>query len=156
MIIGEGNTLTITVTVANLGRSIENTMVRLYANQTEIGYEWVFLLTGETYLIEFPWDTSGWTKGPYAIRAVADAVLGESESARQNNICHDGTIIVTFTGDVEGDLKVDDTDLFSLSKAFASNSQEPNWNLYCDFNNDGTIDALDLQLLARNFGSESG
>jgi hypothetical protein len=156
MIIGEGNTLTVNVTVANLGRYLENTMVHLYANQTEIGNEWVILSTGETYIIEFPWDTSAWTKGHYAIRAECDAVLGESESARQNNICHDGTIIVTFIGDVEGDLKVDATDLLILSKAFASNPQKPNWNLYCDFNNDGIIDALDLQLLARNFGSQSG
>jgi hypothetical protein len=156
MIIGEGNTLTVNVTVANLGRYMENTMVHLYANQSEIGNEWVFLLTGETYIIEFAWDTSGWTKGHYAIRAEADAVLGESESARQNNICHDGTVIVTFIGDVDGDFEVDATDLLTLGKAFESHPQEPNWNLYCDFNNDRIIDALDLQLLAQNFGSQSG
>ena len=157
MIVGGGNTLTVNVTVANLGKYLESTMVHLYANATEIGYgELVFLMRGESYVIEFLWDTTGWAKGCYTIRAVADPVFGETESARQNNIGYDGIVIVTFTGDVQGDLKVDATDLLSLSKAFASNPQEPNWNLYCDFNNDRIIDALDLQLLAQNFGSQSG
>jgi len=55
-------------------------------------------------------------------------------------------------GDVNGDNKVDASDLFDLSKAYGSESSKPNWNPDCDFNWDGKIDTSDLFNLSKNYG----
>ena len=55
-------------------------------------------------------------------------------------------------GDVDGDRTVDAYDLFDLGKAYGSESGDPNWNLYCDFNRDDKVDDLDLSDLNENFG----
>ncbi len=63
---------------------------------------------------------------------------------------------MTIIGDVQGDLKVTVSDLFSLGKAYSSNPSEHNWNLYCDFDQNGVVDLSDLQLLSQNFGKMYG
>ena len=47
-------------------------------------------------------------------------------------------------GDVNGDGKVDASDLLVLSEAYGSALSKPNWNPNCDINGDGKVDASDL------------
>jgi len=54
-------------------------------------------------------------------------------------------------GDVNGDGKVDDSDLLLLSNAYGSSLTSPNWNPDCDFNRDIIINALDLYPLGQNY-----
>jgi len=153
VLIGEGNTLIINVTVANLGKYSENTMIFVYANSTLVEDPYpVFITIGQTESFDFAWNTSGFTKASYAISAVAAPVLGETDSARANNTYNDGEISVTVIGDVQGDMAVDVYDVFSLGKAYLSDPSKPSWNLYCDFNADNKVDLLDLQLQSQNFG----
>jgi len=44
-------------------------------------------------------------------------------------------------GDVNGDDKVDVSDLFPLGMAYDSDPMKPNWNAACDFNRDRKVDA---------------
>jgi hypothetical protein len=156
MIVGEGMTMAISVTVANLGRHQESTIVSVYANATVIDTYQIFLWMGQSQTLDFTWDTYGFAKGSYRITAVADPVLGESDSARANNILNDGEVLVTITGDIQGDQRVDALDLLALNRAYSSDPSKPNWNLYCDLNDDSRVDLSDLQLLGRNFGKTSG
>lgn len=72
------------------------------------------------------------------------------------NVVHDGpaNILVDWRipGDVNGDDKVDYSDLFDLSKAYGSDPSKHNWNSDCDFNWDSKVDASDLFDLSENYG----
>ena len=72
-----------------------------------------------------------------------------------NNNYIDGMAFITITGDVNGDDKVDASDLFDLSKAYGSTPTDPNWNSDCDFNRDDKVDACDLFVLSKKFGKTS-
>jgi len=60
--------------------------------------------------------------------------------------------VVTIAGDAEGDGDVDVYDLNDFGRAFGSIPQSPNWNGRCDFNDDSTVNDLDLDLLVPNYG----
>ena len=55
-------------------------------------------------------------------------------------------------GDVNGDGKVDASDLSDLSKAYGSVPGDAHWNANCDINGDGKVDAPDLFDLSKNYG----
>jgi len=151
--------MTIDVTVTNLGKYREDTVVvNVYANETLVDPELhqVSLSVGWSEVLVFVWNTSGFAKGSYMIRAVVDPVAGEAENALANNVFDDGRVVVTMIGDVQGDLKVDVLDLIGLGEAYGSDPTKQHWNLFCDFNDDGKIDSSDLRLLGRNFGKTCG
>ncbi len=56
-------------------------------------------------------------------------------------------------GDVDGDLKVDITDLALVARSFGAARGSTNWNSAADLTNDGVIDIADLAIVARYFGS---
>lgn len=62
-----------------------------------------------------------------------------------------GNVDITSPGSAD---RVDGYDLYVLSKAFGATSQDPDWNLVCDLNDDLTVDGDDLVLLAANFGKK--
>jgi len=64
----------------------------------------------------------------------------------------DGNFSNKLLGDVNGDRKVDASDLFDLSKAYGSDPSKPNWNPKCNFNFDNKVDASDLFDLSKNYG----
>jgi Dockerin type I domain len=55
-------------------------------------------------------------------------------------------------GDVNGDGRVDGSDLILFGLHFGSLRGEANYSAAADFNNDGRVDGLDLAILAANFG----
>jgi hypothetical protein len=55
-------------------------------------------------------------------------------------------------GAVNGDGKVDVSDLFDLSNSYGSDPSTPNWDPYCDFNKDNRVEALDLYIFSKNYG----
>jgi len=60
--------------------------------------------------------------------------------------------IFTIFGDVNGDGKVNASDLFDLGKAYGTVPSMPNWNPDCDFNGNSNIDKPDLSALSENYG----
>jgi hypothetical protein len=60
--------------------------------------------------------------------------------------------VVPRPGDINGDGRVDVSDLLLLAMAFGSLSGDPNYNPACDFNADGAVDVSDLLIMASNWG----
>jgi len=69
-----------------------------------------------------------------------------------NAILSATNIPIGVPGDVNGDGKVDVSDLFDLSNSYGSDPSTPNWDPYCDFNKDNRVEALDLYIFSKNYG----
>jgi hypothetical protein len=55
-------------------------------------------------------------------------------------------------GDLNGDGKIDDSDVLILATAFGSTPEDENWNPQADLNEDSTVNYKDLLMLAVNYG----
>jgi hypothetical protein len=146
----------VTVTVQNQGNFTENFNVTVYANTTSIASQNVTLSSGNSTAINFTWNTSGFAYGNYTISAVADTVPGETDTA-DNNFT-DGTVLVSFVGDVNGDGKVRIDDVLAVAQRFGTDhGGPPNSNGYyydanCDINDDLKIRVDDVLAAATHFG----
>jgi hypothetical protein len=63
-----------------------------------------------------------------------------------------GTILVTFTTDLNKDGRVDVLDVSAVAKAYDSKPGDPNWNPLADLNKDGIINVVDLSMVAMDVG----
>jgi len=150
-IVGQGYFMFINVTVENQGDSAETFNVTLYYNSNAINYTTVTNLPpGENTTITFTWNTTGVPKGNYTIKAIAEPVPGETDTT--DNTLVDGTVLVTFPGDVNGDGKVRVDDVLAVALAFGSNLGDPNYNPNLDINGDDKIRVDDVLTAALHFG----
>jgi hypothetical protein len=144
-------TVYINVTVENQGIVTLTFDLIVFCGETPIDTKTVADLTSmETRTYTFSLDTTPIPKGTYTISATAVPAQGEIDPA--DNTLIDGTITETIRGDVNGDFKVDITDVFQFAKAFGTTLGHPKWNPNCDLNNDEKINIEDIFHLARNFG----
>ncbi len=73
-----GEIVTINVTAANRGETIETFKVTIYYNNTQIAAQTVSDLTpSSSKTLQFNWDTTNVSKGVYTIRATAETLPGE-------------------------------------------------------------------------------
>jgi hypothetical protein len=84
IVIDQGLSLSINVAVANQGETSESFNVTVYANQTSIQTKNVTLASGNSTIINFLWNTTGFVLGNYTIRAEAEQVPSETNTS--NNI----------------------------------------------------------------------
>ena len=111
-----GNIVNITITVANLGESIEKFNVTIYYNETEIEiYPVEYLAAGANLTFTIIWNTSQVSPGIYVISAAATVVPLEVET--ENNILVDGTVTVVFIN-LNGDGKVNIRDIAMVAVRF--------------------------------------
>jgi parallel beta-helix repeat protein len=163
VVIDQGLTGNLTVYGANRGEYSETFNVTVYANTTSAGSMALPLESGSTINITLSWDTTGFAKGNYTIRAYARPVLGETNTT-DNNFTG-GWVVVSMVGDLTGgsanpwdfvpDGVVDGSDLSIVAKCYGSwpGALPPMiWNVNCDVNNDGVVDGSDLALVAIHFG----
>jgi thermitase len=96
-----GLTVNITVIAENQGDFTEAFSVIVYANSTVIDVKMAVNLapSNQTTLV-FYWDTADIVKGSYTIRAVAESVLGETDTA--DNTYIDSLILIMKVGDLGG------------------------------------------------------
>jgi hypothetical protein len=144
----QGQSASVNVTVSNIGDFPENVLVTLYCNITankSIDTYPVYLSMGQSYALQFTWNTAGTPCLNYTLTAVATI-------ATSSNTLSNGTFTVRLLGDVNGDGRVDMKDIAMVARAFGSTSSSPNWNPAADINGDGTVSMKDIAIVARNFG----
>jgi hypothetical protein len=153
----QGYNAHINVTVLNKGDFAENVTVTLYYNITAnkiIGTQYnITLFPGQNQTLFFVLDTTGVEYcHNYTITAVATIPLDNNPA---DNTKDNVYIKVRIIGDLNGDGKVDITDLAMASAAFGSYPGHPRWNPAADINRDNRIDIQDIARVSANFGKTS-
>lgn len=148
----------INVTVVNYGSYSEIVNMTVFANTTIIGViNNLNLSIGDSRTLTTSWDGGILNYGPYVISAYVAPVMNETNIA--DNTCFGGTVIVTFSGDVDGNGVINVLDLIKLAMAIGK-PWPPINPIYplpvrIDINIDGRINVLDLILVARGFGTST-
>lgn len=153
-LVSAGKTVNITVLAINNGSAAETFNVTVYANTTVIGTQTINnLASGENTTLTFSWNTTGLTPSSnYTIWAEANSVPGET--ALENNVFVNGHVKIRIRGDINGDDKVDLTDLVLAAAAYGSRPGDPHWNPEADLAPlYGIIDIFDLVTLAALYGT---
>ena len=154
-IVGKGLVARINVTVENNGEVSATFNVTAFGNASIIQTTTISLSSGNITIVNFNWNTTGFTKGNYTLSAQAWPVLEDVNVT--NNLYTDGWIIVAMIGDVAGnnrypDGKVDIKDLASIATGYGQSVGQPKYVSNNDLNSDGKIDIKDLSLAAKNYG----
>jgi PKD repeat protein len=140
----------IDVAVENQGDFLEDFSVTLYANATIIGKERVTSVPNGTWaILNFGWNISGFAKGNYTLTVYVEPLANEKVTS-DNTLT--SWILLTITGDLNGDFTVDIYDAVTLAGAYNSAPSSSNWNPNADINADGIVDIYDAIVLAGNFG----
>ena len=148
----QGWRVNITVTAENLGDTVETFNVTTFYDNNTIGTVTLTSLPAHTAVnLLFIWNTSAVTPcHNYTIRA--EATLVPYEYNVTNNVYVDGKVKIRIVGDVNGDGKVDITDVAMVSSAFGSYPGHPRWNPAADINRDGRVDITDVAMVSANYG----
>ena len=137
--------INITVVVENQGGETETFDVTAYRNTTAIQTQTVNnLAPGFSTTLMFTWNLSGVSVGNYTIKAVAETLLGEIETA--DNTLINGVVNVKFPGDASGDNFVNALD-FGILGFYWFNIR--GYDPRTDFNGDNFINAIDFGILGK-------
>jgi len=153
-VVCQESSMYINVTVENQGSVTEtNFDVTAFANETAIGTLVIpSLAPSAQTTLTFTWDTTGFDKGLYRIKAVADTVPEETDTA--DNTYIDGWVRVTMIGDiVEPWGMVNIFDVAAAAAAFGSYPGHPRWNPDADVVEPwGMVNIFDVAAVAAQFG----
>jgi len=159
IIVGQGYTASINVTVVNQSGQTETFNVTVYVNTTAIETRQETLVRGTLKNLTFTWNTTDFAKGNYTIWAYAELVPGEIDMT--DNICANGIIKVGVPGDVnpfDGYVGVDD--IFTIAWHFGTEPDgppNPNGRYYdpnLDITDDYYVGVDDIFIAASHFGEE--
>jgi len=155
-VVGKGFGTTLNVTVENLGSFQENFNVTASANGTIFtGLTTNITVSsgGVAYLV-LSWNTTRVSYGNYTISAYVLPVSSETDTA--NNYYTNGTCTVSIPGDLNGDFKINLSDLVILANAYGTkqigNTSSHQWNPNADIDGNGVVGLSDLVLLATHYG----
>jgi parallel beta-helix repeat protein len=149
-VIEQGFTCNITAYGANIGAYSETFEVTAYSNTTAVASTTVALQSDFTTTLTFSWNTANSSKGNYRISAYATIVPGETDTTDNNFTA--GWVILTISGDLNGDYTVGLADLVILAKAYGSKPRDPNWNPNADMDDNGIVGLSDLVIMAIHYG----
>jgi hypothetical protein len=157
-VVGQGYSMGINVTVENLGTQLETFNLTVYANATSFStLTGVNLPSGDSTVILFVWNTTGYVYGNYTISAYAEPLPDDIDTANNNFTClipvHVG-VAGDITGPYQGepDGKVGMRDITWIIIHFNGKPGDPRWLPNCDINNDNVINMRDIQIAIVNFG----
>ena len=150
-VIGQGFNCSLTVNVADRGEYNETFSVTAYANATGLGTQQVNNLnaTCQTVLV-FTWKTAGLAYGNYTVGAFAQPVAGQADVSGNDFTL--GLMKVTIPGDIDGNFRVQLSDLVLLAQAYGSRAAVSNWNPNGDIDGNGVVGLSDLVILAQHYG----
>ena len=160
-VLGQGYSTSINATVMNGGSYVETFNVKVYANQTVIGTQNVTLSAGNLTMINFTWNSVGYSYGNYAISAYAEPVPGETHS--EDNIFVDDSVRITIPGDTNGDKIVNVLDLILIAIHLGHTRGDghtpftSDWYkcMNTDIQGDGRRNVLDLIICANHLGQRA-
>jgi len=139
----QGRTAKVNVTVENQGTNSESFDVTVYANDSIIQtYAVTNLASGSQETRTVIWNTTGWAKGNYTMKAVADQVVDEIDLG--DNTFIDGWIMVVHPGDLDNSGEVDITDVVMVTGIYRAKIGDPDYNACRDVVEDGEIDISDV------------
>jgi len=150
-IVGQGQSIKLYVALANEGTFAETFNVTVYANGTECSIVEMSLTAPNSTIAVIIWDTTSWLKGNYTISVNVTLVPGEIDIV--DNSFVDGWILVTVSGDVDGDFDVDIYDIVLIASAYGTQEGDPQYDPNCDIDGDGDVDIYDIVLAAGNYGT---
>jgi hypothetical protein len=158
-VVGQGFSLSINVTVENLGNRAETFSASVYANTTIVDTLSTMetITPGNVVTLVFIWDTNngGSLKGGYTISADVVIAPPTVDVDPADNSLADGVVHVSDPGDIDANGRGNVFDLFALGKAYASHLGDPSWNANCDIDSSGAVDASDLSLINGNYGKST-
>ena len=155
-IVGQGFTLRIDLKILNFGIHNELFTATIYADATIIATQTISLTRRNCTTVTFTWNTSGFVKGNYTIKAIADTIPGEVDTT--DNTYMAGHIIVAMVGDIVPDGTVDIFDLVYVALSFGAECGKPPppgtqpYEPNADLNGDGIIDIFDIVTVALHYG----
>jgi hypothetical protein len=154
-VVGCGCTVDLNVTLQNKGSFAETFNVTAECNMTSFNRQLVTLAGGDTMVVTLTWNTTGFAYGNYSLRACAELVPGETDTA-DNNLT-DGWVIVGMVGDITGasgypDSRVDMRDVSYVARRFMCKPGDSLWDPNGDVNGDGKTNMLDIGTVAKHFG----
>jgi hypothetical protein len=153
-VVGAGKPFSTYALVKNAGDSSETFDVTIYAtnatNDYLVGTASTTVPARTAQTVKITCSTTGLAKGTYTIKAVAGTVTSETYTA--DNELIQGTILITYPGDQDGNHKVDIFDIVKIAAAYNSLSQcAANYSPYCDLDNNGKVDIFDIVTAAGNY-----
>jgi len=146
-----GEAVTVQVNVKNFGVITEVARVTAYYSTNIIGTKTTTLTQNAAQLLTFNWNTLNVPVGNHVISARVEPIPYVERDYTDNTL-NDGTVQVGLQGDINGDHVVNNQDLILLKQAYGAVPGAPNWNQNADLNYDLLIDAIDLDLLGKNYG----
>ena len=146
---GQGYNVTIQVAVSNLEFTLENSKLGIYAwdvAPVTITEQSFALRSKADTTVSYKWNTTDIPYNYYRIDTYAFPLPGETFT--YDNTFHNGQVMVTIPGDVNGDKKVDVFDLYNIGTHWYPGS----YNTNIDINGDGAIDTIDLGITSAHYG----
>jgi parallel beta-helix repeat protein len=147
-IVGQGFASDLLATIANHGSYYENVNLSLYANESLIASQTLFLSNGNYTALIFNWNTTGFAKGNYTVIAHVEPLPGELNT-EDNNMT--SLVALTIPGDLNGDFTVDIYDAILLAGHFNQTPINPLWSANVDINGDNIVDIYDAIILANHY-----
>jgi hypothetical protein len=144
-VVAEGRCLPLNVTIFNSDGNPETLNVTLSCNETAITTDPSVNASTGFSTVPFTWNTTNFPCGNYLLSATA------------GNLTVETSIALTIPGDVNGDFKIDLSDLVILANAYGTTAASPQgtephqWNPNADMNGDGVVNLYDLVLLATHY-----
>jgi parallel beta-helix repeat protein len=159
-VVGQSYNATLAIQVENQGWETRTTNVQVTLDSTTILTLNGLVMTGKNRtILNYTWQTSGYSIGNYTVSATATTVPGETDIA--DNDCA-WMIHVGVPGDVSSvtpgvyDGTVNMRDIAYMILLFNAKVSSPKWNPNADVNNDGTVNMRDIAIAIFNFNQHEG
>jgi hypothetical protein len=150
---GQGLNMHINVTVENQGDVAETFNITSYANTTLIQTKTVTLEKGASTTLTFTWNTTGFAKGNYTIKAYAWPLPNETDIA-DNTFISPIAVHVVMPGDGDADGDIDIYDIVMITSIYGSKKGQPNYNPNLDWYDDAVINIYDVVVATSNYGQQ--
>jgi hypothetical protein len=161
-VVGQGFSLCMNVTVANLGSEAEGFNMSVFWNTTVVQTQYITLAAGKSATVIFQLNSTGWMKGNHTIWAYAWPVPGEVDTVGNN--LTGGWVVIAMIGDITGpvgfpDGKIDVRDVAGICSLYGFKYPDPryaNWDITGPTLGlaDGKIDARDVSLVSSRYGQK--